>query len=455
MTVLTVADGRARERVRATVHDRPGWPCSRVAASRLRDFASPLRGRGPAGNKEEMSAGASDFADMLDFAAQVLVGEDEVSPLEFFSGLSSLEAERLAALWVAARHLAAGELDSATGVAEALVRRMPDEGDRHGAVEVRTFAETLLGRCRSVSSSGGNLYLGARPPGAQLRAFELLRLRTPLIPFAYAAANKALLRDLEPGAEVTLIDVGIGRGGQTRTLLRNPVARRCITRLHVVGVEPDSNAETGRGALELARRQVLDAAAEVGIEAEFHAVARRAEQLRAEDFPPLRGRVLANAAFAVHHVVPGTDDERDRVSVLSLLRELGAEQLVLTEPDSDHVEARLPVRLLHAYRHYRSVGASLDALLAPADAQLVWSEFFAPEVRNVIGHEGAGRTERHEPSTTWAQHLARAGWTVDTPRELVPRAGTPAGFALHESPRAFRLLFRGVPLLAVLRATPG
>lgn len=392
-----------------------------------------------------------DFADLLDFAAAVLTTDDELPLLDFFTSLSALEGERIAALWVAARQLAAGSLDDATNIAAALVRGMPDESDHNGAVEIRSFAEALLGRCRKVSSSGGNLYLGARPPGAQLRAFELLRLRTPLIPFAYAAANKALLRGLEPGAEVTIIDVGIGRGGQIRALLRNPVARQLIARLEVVGVEPDSDVDHGGGALEHARKQIEDTAAEVGVPLRFWAVARRAEQLQPEDFPPLSGRVLANAAFAIHHVVPAPR-ERNRVDVLRLLRELGAEALVLTEPDSDHVEERLEVRLLHAYRHYRSVGASLDASLAPADALLVWTEFFAPEVRNVLGHDGRSRTERHEPSTTWARHLSAAGWTVDTPRELVPRAGTPAGFALHESSRAFRLLFGGVPLLAVLRA---
>lgn len=409
-------------------------------------------------NKTPVSSGVSEFADLLDLVGETLgVADDEIPVIDFFASLSPLEASRLTTLWLVTQNLSTGQLDEANALAEALVRGMPDESDQHGAIAIRTFAEALLGRCRAVSSSGGNLYLGARPPGAQLRAFELLRLRTPLIPFAYSAANKALLHGLGRGRgeEVTLIDVGIGRGGQTRALLRNPVARQCIGHLHVIGVEPDSDAESSRGALEFARTQVLDAAAEVGMSVDFHAVAKRAEQLQPEDFPAMKGRVLANAAFALHHVVPSTAGELDRVAVLELLRRLGAQVLVLTEPDSDHVEDRLPVRLLAAYRHYRSVAASLDAILPSADAQLVWTEFFAPEVRNVLGHDGPRRTERHEPSATWAAHLQRAGWIVDTPHELVPRAGTPAGFALHESSRAFRLLFRSVPLLSVLRAEPG
>jgi hypothetical protein len=385
------------------------------------------------------------------FAEELGGVADDIPAVDFFAAIPSVELDRVASLWRACVHLDAGETEAASSVATSLVRAMPDESDAHGAVVVRTFAETILGRCRSVSSSGGNLYLGARPPGAQLRAFELLRLRTPLIPFAYAAANKALVHELPLDSEVTLIDVGIGRGGQIRALLRNPVARRHISRLHVIGVEPDSDAQSDHGALELAARQILETAAEVGLAVTFTAVAKRAELLTLDDFPPMRGRIIANAAFAVHHVVPTKPGELDREAVLRLLHELGAETVVLTEPDSDHVEDRLPLRLLHAYRHYRSVAACLDATLAGTDAQLVWGEFFAPEVRNVIGHDGNGRTERHELSATWADRLERAGWLVESPRDLVPRAGTPGGFSLHESPWAFRLLFDDVPLLAVLR----
>ncbi|MCA9683206.1 MAG: hypothetical protein KC457_13485 [Myxococcales bacterium] len=399
------------------------------------------------------------LAELLDFISVAIDGDGGPGEpiIDFFRERSSVESDRVMATWTTARALEAGDREGAAKQAEMLVRSMPDEDDEHGAMVIRTFAETLLGRCRAVSSSGGNLYLGARPPGAQLRAFELLRLRTPLIPFAYAAANKAIISAIDPGAELTLIDVGVGRGGQIKALLRNPQARAHIARLHVVGVEPDSDPNN-QGALEMAREQVLATAAEVGVDVRFSPVARRAEALRAEDFPPMSGRVIANAAFALQHIPPqegrpGESKGLDRIDVLRLLRELGAETMVLTEPDTDHVEDRLRIRLLFAYRHYRTVAASLEAMLAPADAQLVFSEFFAPEVRNVVGHDGQGRSERHERSYVWADHLARAGWQVTAPGQLVPTAGTPRGFTLDVGSQAFRLLFAGVPLLSALRAT--
>lgn len=368
----------------------------------------------------------------------------------FFAELEAEESERVGALWEVVVSIVSGNHDRAIEEAERIVRTMPDEDDGQGAVAVRTFAEALLGRLRHEGSSGGNLYLGARPPGAQLRAFELLRLRTPLIPFAYAAANKALMASIEPGSEVTLIDVGIGRGGQLRALLRNPNARELFSSLHVVGIEPDSETAAGAGALELAREQVEQTAVEVGIEVQFTAISKRGEELTAADLPELRGEIIANAAFALHHINHRGSGGLDRAGVLELLRDLGAQTLVLVEPDTNHFTDDLAARFLFAYRHYRTVSMSLRSMLAPADAFLVWSEFFAPEVRNVVGYDGDQRTERHEEAKVWADRMQRAGWKPQRPGALVARSGTPPGFALGQSAEACSLDFRGVPLLSVL-----
>ena len=366
---------------------------------------------------------------------------------EFYAGLSPLESRRVGRLWSAV--CACDDDDGRGADAEVIVRAMPDE-DGEGALPIRTFAEAILGRVNG-AGSGGNLYLGARPPGAQLRAFELLRLRTPLIPFAYAAANRAILGAIGDVAQpVTLIDVGIGRGGQIRALLRNPQARRQISKLHVIGVEPDSSSSTGAGALEMAEAAVLEAANEVGIEASFRPVSKRAEELTAADFSDASGLVIGNAAFALHHVDYEGAGGLVRGDVLGLLASIGVDSMVMVEPDSNHASDSLAVRFAYAYRHYRTVSMSLRAMLTPADAQLAWTEFFAPEVHNVITHEGSRRTERHETATRWAEHLRGAGFSIRDLKQLVPTSGTPPGFGLHCDPEAFSLCFNGVGILSVL-----
>ncbi len=373
---------------------------------------------------------------------------------DFFLNIGETERQRLGRLWGALRALINDQGDEAAIETEALIRSMPDEEDGHGAVVVRTFAEALRARVYKLTGSGGNLYLDARPPGAQMRAFELLRLRTPLIPFAYAAANRALLDAIPEPCEVTLLDVGIGRGGQIRALLKNPSARRLFKSLHVIGVEPDSSDAVG-GALEFAEGNVMRTAAEVGIPVTFCGIPKLADDLLPDDIEQAepRGIMLANSCLTLHHI--GLSDHGARANrdeVLKILRDTGFSKLVLVEPDCNHDTGDLSLRFLHAYRHYGTLARGLYSMLSRADASLVFSEFFAQEVRNIISHEGALRVERHEETGRWIERLAQAGWTVDTPRELVAPSAAPAGFTVVGDGQACRLTFRGVSLAGVLRA---
>lgn len=376
---------------------------------------------------------------------------------EFFEALGEVERERVERLWAVVRAIEHGGGTAAAQEAESLLRRMPDEDDGAGAAAVRTFAEALLGRIHKRAASGGNLYLGARPPGAQLRAFELLRLRTPFIPFGYAAANRALLNAVREPRDVTLLDVGIGRGGQVRALLRNPWARRLFRSLHVIGVEPDSSPDAG-GALQTAQANVLAAAYEAGVPTTFTGIAKLAEQLTAADLAAARprGLLLASGSFSLHHVgLPEHGAPRGRSQVLETLREAGFGVVVLLEPDTNHDVDDLPLRFLYAYRHYGTLARSLHAALRASDAFLVWTEFFANEIRNVIGHDGAFRVERHEEADRWVERLAASGFSVDTPAELVAPSAAPAGFEVVHTGHAATLRYEGVSLLAVLRARAG
>jgi hypothetical protein len=255
--------------------------------------------------------------------------------------------------------------------------------------------------------------------------------------------------------DVTILDIGIGRGGQIRALLRNPLARERVRTLRVIGIEPDSSSETGTGALEIARARILEAAAEAGIRASFVGISKRAEDLTNDDVHRARpeGFFLANAAFALHHIDFEGSGGNDRGELLALVRSVGASAIVLVEPDSNHFIDALQVRFLYAYRHYRTVALSLDAMLPPANAQLVWNEFFAPEILNIIANEAGDRTERHEEAQQWSTHLRKAGWENSGLDALVPRSGTPHGFSVDTDGPAFSLCFRDVALLSVLRGT--
>lgn len=375
---------------------------------------------------------------------------------EFYLGLEPIELERVEKLWEIALNL--NRETTAAELAESLIRTLPDEEDGSGGVVVRDFAEALLGRAQRDDSGGGNLYLDGRPPGSQLRAFELLRRRTPLIPFAYAAANKAILDVLEDydeeAQDVTLIDVGVGRGGQLRALVHSPAAQRLIKNLHIIAIEPDSSPSDNAGALEIARDKVLMAGREAGIEITFCGIPQRAESLTIEQITSAnpRGTIIANSSFTLHHIGDQKNGHAaSRKHLLEILRTAGARALIVVEPDSNHTIDDLILRLFYAYRHYRSVFNCLQTILPSAEAGLVWNEFYAPEVLNVIGHDGSRRTERHEETSCWQQRIESAGWNLDQLEEILPQAAAPPGFSVGSQGAVFGLEYRNVRLLGVLR----
>lgn len=377
----------------------------------------------------------------------------------FYDKFDDDEADRVGALWSCVEALSLGDERSAAAPAEALVRSMPDEDDASGATTVRTFAEALLARVRRSSHGGGNLYTSARPPGAQLRAFELFRQRMPLVPFGWEAATALLCDALARRApreppEVTLVDVGIGRGSEVRQLVRQIASRRLARALHVVGVDPDSSSSAALGALELAERAILDAANEVRLPVTFHPVPKVAEELTVADLDAgARGPMVAVCAHSLHHAtVHGGHALAGRDAVLRTLRAAGVESLVLVESDSDHFSEALDIRFLFAYRHFRTHARALRARLSPADASVVWSEFFAPQVRNVVAYDGVLRVERHEELARWDERLTSAGFAIDDIEGVCASLAPPPGFDVVLARDGCRVGFAGVPLLGITRA---
>ena len=110
---------------------------------------------------------------------------------EFFEKLDVLEASYVERLCNAIEAMESGYSAHAQ-LDDLLITLAQNNLDLMLARVLSSFCLALKCRAKQHRTGGGNLYLGARPPGRQLRAFELLRLRTPLIPFAYAAANRAL-----------------------------------------------------------------------------------------------------------------------------------------------------------------------------------------------------------------------------------------------------------------------
>lgn len=321
------------------------------------------------------------------------------------------EPTRIGDLWSVVENLQEGKTESASLIAEKVIREMPSKGDAHGAIPVKTFAEALLARIHR-REGGGNLYVNARPSGEQLRAFNVLATRTPVIKYGHSSANQiitnissCLNRDNTP-IDLAIVDIGIGMGGQICHLIQCEEFRKSIRSLRVIGVDVNSNAVT------VAQKNICGIADTLNLPIKFENISKHAEDLTVKDFASakLSDYVIATSSFALHHIGDGNTSSRD--VTLRLLRSV-ASHLVIVEPDSNHFIDNLMVRFLYAYRHYRTLFAMLTKYLPTEMAHLVWDEFFAPEIRNVISFDNEKRVERHEELNRWKERLVASNWHVD------------------------------------------
>jgi hypothetical protein len=312
----------------------------------------------------------------------------------------------------------------------------------------------LLGRLDGDAEARGNLYAGDdRDEDRMIAAFALLAERTPLIRFGYAAANQAILAAAAGAEALHVVDIGVGAGVQWLDLIDRIAARGgARPRVRITGVDvPDAAGEVAKALRELGER--LSAHAEArGVDLEFVGLARAIEAIDGFDRRP--GEVLAiNASLALHHVAAAEDDDGagPRGQVLRRLAALRPEVLTLVEPEADHNHRDLTRRLAGARRHYGLVFTILDEVLAddPAIRGALERGFFGREVANILGVDGSGRVERHEPLARWRRRLVDAGFApIAADPDALAAEVEGDGFALASAQDAVQLCWRGAPVLS-------
>ena len=322
------------------------------------------------------------------------------------------------------------------------------------------FASALRVRLSGDGADGGNLYQGGHGPADMLAAFQVLLHHTPFVRFGHAAANAVLARTLAGARRAHLVDLGIGSGIQWPGLIEGLAARGGPTpRLRLTGVDLPEPGPDPAARLRQVGGMLRDQAARAGLPFEYAALASSIERL---DLECLRAgeeeTVAVNAAFALHHVLPGEvspDPTGSRDAVLHRLRRLRPSLLTLVEPDSDHNTADFVQRVRAAFGHYRAIFDALAALLPahPEEREVIERAFFGREIHNIVAGEGPRRIERHERHATWRRRLREAGFEpVDFTREDVAAVVTAlahqvSGISITAAPGALTLAWKGTPLV--------
>lgn len=357
---------------------------------------------------------------------------------------------------VALLHDVARRIGEDDPTARPLLRGLIAELQAHAdprSTALMVFAQALAARLADDGSvAQANLYL-RRFEVPQITLFNLLGRHVPMVGMATRLANAVLARSMQGQAHPVLVDVGIGTGRQFVALLDDLGAQSRLPReLTVVGIEPAADA------LDQAGQALAEAAARHGVNLHFHAVPCSAEAMSDAQWAQVAALChqapSVNASFALHHIADDAQGQDQRDAVLRRLHALQPRELVLAEPDADHLEPRFFPRFRQCFAHFGAVFEVLDALpLQQSERDALKVGFFGREIHDVLATPEALRSERHESAASWLQRLQGTGYRLCEPGVALPESGHPAVTAEPRGPRV-SLRGGGQSLVSIFVARP-
>lgn len=356
------------------------------------------------------------------------------------------------ALYDVVNHIAVGNLEGAQRDLDELLAAVDTEADP-SAVRYYVFGGAIANRLSKDSIKKANLYLNDYEI-PQIYLFNLLANRVPIVSLTTILANDAMLRYAEGRQELHLMDVGIGTGRQIVTLFEQMHARGVAPeKVHVVGIEPAD------WSLDLAEKNVLEAAERLGISCTFEPICNVAENMQEHEWTQLAERLdrpIINASFALHHI-RDIDSEDVRTQVLARLRTLDPSALILCEPNSNHLERDYIERFRNCFSHFSTVFKVIDRLdISQEDGDALKIQFFGREINDILGNPIEDRrTERHERTTSWVDRLAQSGFVPASDMPIPDSVGHDVVDVKAHEQGYYSLDFGGETMVSVLIAEPG
>jgi hypothetical protein len=242
---------------------------------------------------------------------------------------------------------------------------------------------------------------------------ELFYSMAEAVPFVYTGhllANHCLERAVYDFRSFTMLDIGIGNGGQVKRLLDVLAGNQGkLESVQIIGLDPvEKNLAEARSKLEKAKK-------DYPFSLEFQPLCSLVEKLNDDEFELIRekskGNLVVNSAFSLHHTSHPLNDRQTRTALLRRLAALKPRILTLVEPNSNHDTEELVKRVHHSWEHFGNVFALVDeAGIDVSHKYLIKGKFFAREIRDIFGVSDHFRCERHELYDSWLLRLFKAGY---------------------------------------------
>jgi hypothetical protein len=298
-----------------------------------------------------------------------------------------------------------------------------------------------------------NLYL-AKSGIAQIDLFRLLIEELPHVAFAQNIVNKIIVDVCAPHQRVVLLDIGIGTGLQCSTIIRELAQKSSLLQeITIVGIEPSAES------LVAATKRFQELQTEIGMRLNFHPICGCAEDISIPDWTSLidqyrHQNVVINASFALHHIKNNAQHPDMRTDIFRLLYDFQPLAVLISEPNSDHLDENFAQRFENCFHHFNFVFQLINKLAISGDEKRALKLFFGREIRDIIGNHEELRSERHELATTWIDRLRKANFQLQhnyTPylpaaNEFIGIKATSAQFLSFE--------YQQESLVAVMYAVP-
>lgn len=327
-----------------------------------------------------------------------------------------------------------------------------DEHTPNDELTAHLVAEALMSRLDRSLVARKNIYI-AQFDIPQIDLFYEMATAYPHIYLSHHIANRALADEMAPLRSVTLLEIGIGKGTQVEHLFdrlaRHP--KLALNRVNVVAIDPDpANLRDSEVRLSTVARRMP-------FMVDFLPILGLLEGLPPETLSGISdttgGRLVMNAAYTLHHIIPRRGDEQYRTEVLGRLAELRPRLVTLVEPNSDHHTPHLATRFHNCWTHFTAVFDLIDeAPLEPAVRFSIKEKFFGREIRDMFGVSDLFRCERHERTDQWIERFHRAGFVPDDVHPTVE--DVPARCETQTANGMVRLQYRSNTLISVMVQRP-
>jgi hypothetical protein len=238
----------------------------------------------------------------------------------------------------------------------------------------------------------------------QIVLFDILANRFPLVMNAQKIISNAILSIISAHENITILDLGIGRGLQITRILKEINQIKTIKTVTVIGVE------IFKAALEHTIAVISDLKKELNYQLEFYPINTLVEDIdikAIKNLIPLNNNcILINASLILHHI----QSEANRLLLFQKLKSLNPSLLTLVEPNTNCFTNDFEERLMNVYEHFCALYGFINTLDLLQEEQKGLKQFFSTELFDAVALPDEHRFEKYNTSEAWIKTSSEAGF---------------------------------------------